>query len=130
MVKNWKKEIARDLLALGGIPFYFIVVIRAIIGKYTPFVYQLVITLVVLVILSLIFKNSNQHIARGLILVFFTSLFYKDMLFTIFASLLWLFMILSLFYLKVKIKEIVKGVSFGVISTTMGYYLTLLLIAG
>ncbi|TKJ17166.1 hypothetical protein CEE44_01365 [Candidatus Woesearchaeota archaeon B3_Woes] len=130
MIKNWKKEIARDLLALGGIPFYFIVLIRAIIGKYSPFVYQLVITLVVLVILSLIFKNSNQHIARGLILVFFTSLFYKDILFTIFASLLWLFMIFSLFYLKVKSKEIVKGVLFGVISMTMGYYLTPFLIVG
>lgn len=130
MVKNWKKEIARDLLALGSIPFYFIVIIRAIIGKYTPFVYQLVIALLVLVVLSLIFKNSNQYIARMLVLVVFTSLFYKEMLFTIFASLLWLFMIVSTLYLKVKSKEIVKGVFFGIISTTAGYYLTPFLLAG
>ncbi len=130
MIKNWKKEIARDLLALGGIPFYFIVVIRAIIGKYSPFVYQLVLALAVLVILSLIFKNFNQQIARGLILVFFTSLFYNDMLFTIFAFLLWLFMIYSLFYLKIKNNEIVKGLLFGVIGITTGYYLTPFLIAG
>jgi len=129
MVKNWKKEIARDLLALGGIPFYFIVIIRAIIGEFTPFVYQLVIALIILFILSRMFKNSNQYIARALALVVFTSLFYKEMLYTTFASLLWISMIASLVYLKVKSNKIVKGVLFGIISSIVGYYLTLLLIA-
>ena len=91
MEKNWKKGIARDVMALGSIPFYFIVIIRAIIGKYAIFVYQLLIAAIILFLLMKIFRKSNAHIARGLILVVFTSLFYRDNLYTTFAFLLWIF---------------------------------------
>jgi len=124
ITKNWKKEIARDIMALGSIPFYFIVMIRAVIGKFSPFLYHLGIALLVLVILSKLTKNSNQHIARGLILLIFTSFFYQAMWYTIFATLLWVTMILSLSYLKVKNKEIVKGIIFGVISIIVSHALT------
>ena len=65
MDKLWKTEIARDLIALGSIPLYLIVIVRAIIGEYLPFVYQLSIALLLLIILSSIAKNFNQHIARA-----------------------------------------------------------------
>ena len=112
MEKNWKKGIARDVMALGSIPFYFIVIIRAIIGKYAIFV------------LMKIFRKSNAHIARGLILVVFTSLFYRDNLYTTFAFLLWIFMLISGFYIKIKKNEIIKGVLFGVIAASTSYYLS------
>jgi len=128
MIKDWKKEIARDIIALGSIPFYFIVIIRAIIGKYAPFVYQLLFALIILLILYQ-FIRFNQYIARGLILVVFTSAFYNIMLYTIFTALLWICMILSLVYLKVKGSEIIKGALLGLISTGISYYLTTLFIA-
>ena len=74
----WLKGIARDLLALGSIPFYFLVVIRAVIGKYNIFVYQMVIAAVIIFILYFIMKNSNIHVARSFVAVIFTSLFYKE----------------------------------------------------
>lgn len=126
MQKNWKKEIARDIIALGSIPFYFIVMIRAIVGKYLPFVYHLGIALLVLIILSKI--KSNQHIARGLALVVFTSFFYKATLYTIFAALLWIAMVFSLVYLKVKNKEIAMGIIFGITSVVISYFLTSLIV--
>ena len=127
MVKNWKKEIARDIIALGSIPFYLLVIIRAIIGEYAVFVYQLIIALIVLIVLSLILKNSNQHIARGFIVVSFTSLFYKAPLYTTFAFLTWAGMVLSSKYLKIKNKEIFKGIAIGIISTLASYWLVLLI---
>ena len=130
MVENWKKEIARDILALGSIPFYILVIVRAIIGKYAPFVYQLIISWIVLIVLVLIFKNSNKYIARCFILIFFTSLFYHDMLYTVFASLIWVLTLISLVYLKVKRNEIIKGILFGIIAVIAGYYLTLFLVVG
>lgn len=126
MPKNWKKEIARDTIALGSIPFYSIVIIRAVIGKYAPFVYQLLIALVIIFVLSKL-KNANQHIARGIVLVVFSSMFYKDVLYTIFASLLWIGMIFSSFYLKVKGKEIANGAIYGIVSSAISYYLVSLL---
>ena len=122
MEKDWKKEIARDAMAFGSILFYFIVIIRAIIGEFMPFVYQLLIAIAILIVLSFIIKNTNHHIARAVPLVVFTSLFYQDNLFTVFAILLFIVMILSAFYIKIKNEEIVKGVVLGLIASLVGYY--------
>jgi len=127
MEKDWKKEFARDSLAFGSILFYFIVIIRAIIGEYMIFVYQLLISITITIILSYIVKNSNLHIARAFPLVVFTSLFYKDNLFTIFAILLFIFMLGSAYYIKIKKEYIMKGVVIGLIAAFGGYYLGLLL---
>ncbi|MAE42244.1 hypothetical protein CMO93_00610 [Candidatus Woesearchaeota archaeon] len=124
MNKNWKKEIARDSLAFGSILFYFIVIIRAIIGEYMPFVYQLLIAISILIILSFIIKNANHHIARAVPLVAFTSLFYKDNLFTLFAVLLFVFMLVAAIYIKEKKEVIVKGVILGVVAALGAYYLS------
>ena len=131
MKKNWKKEIARDVLALGSIPFYIIVIIRAIIGKYKPFVYQMVIGFVVLVILSLLFKKSDQYVGRAIIIVFFSSVFYDAQLYTTFACIMLVGLIISSGYIlkpKIRIRMIVKGIVFGVLATATGYYLVPLLV--
>jgi hypothetical protein len=122
MKTSWLKEIARDLLALGSIPFYFLVIIRAVIGKYNIFVYQLVIAAIVIFILYFIIKNSNLHIARSLVIVAFTSLFYQAMLYTIFAALVWILLVVSAYYIKRNIGFIMRGVIIGVISSFLGYY--------
>ncbi len=123
MQKYWKKEVARDCIALGSIPFYFIVIIRAIIGKYAIFVYQLLIALIVLIILSLIIKKSDMYAARCFILWVFTSSFYRDTLYTAFAFLLWIFVVISSRYLKIKNNVIIKGIILGIISSGLAYYL-------
>ncbi len=125
MKEDWKYEIARDSMAFGSILFYLIVIVRAIIGKYMPFVYQLLIAIAILAISSFIIKNTNHHIARALVLVTFTSLFYKDNLYTVFASLLWLFIVGSAFYIKISKKSIYKGIILGIIATVVSYYLSL-----
>ncbi len=128
MEKDWKHEIARDSMAFGSILFFLIVIIRAIIGKYMPFVYQLLIAIGILIILGFIIKNTNQHIARAFVLVVFTSLFYQDNLFTVFAVLLWIFMLLAAFYIKVKKEAIFKGVILGVFAALVSYYVSSLLV--
>jgi len=128
MVKYWKKEVARDALALGSIPFYVIVIVRAIIGKYTPFIYHLLIAWLVLVVFSKLVKNVDQYLARGFVLVIFTSLFYDDVLYTVFALALFGLMIASSFYLKAKPDAIGRGVGFGLVASVISYYITSLII--
>ena len=122
MKTSWLKEIARDLLALGSIPFYFLVVIRAVIGKYDVFVYQMIIAAVVMLILYFLIKNSNLHVARAFVALIFTSLFYKESLFTVFASLVWVLLLLAAYYIKRKISSVFKGIVIGAISSLAGYY--------
>ena len=118
----WLNEIARDLLALGSIPFYFLVVIRAVIGKYNLFVYQMLIAAIIVFILYFIIKDSSMHIARALVILVFTSLFYKEMIFTVFAALIWVLLLASAYYIKRKIGFVVRGIVIGIISSLAGYY--------
>jgi len=124
MQKNLKKEIARDLMAFGSIPFYFIVIVRSTIGQYLIFVYQLLIAALVLYLISIFFKESNAHIARSFIIVFFTSIFYKDMLFTVFAFLLWIIIVYAAYFIKIDKNEIIKGAVYGIIAVLVSYYLS------
>jgi len=128
MNKLWIKEIARDLLALGSIPFYLLVVIRAIIGKYNIFVYQMLIAALAIFILYFLVKDSNLHIARSLVTVIFTSLFYNEMLYTVFASLIWILLVVAAYYIKKNNWHVSKGIIIGVISSLAGYYGTLVLL--
>ena len=124
---DWKREIARDSLALGSILFYAIVIIRAIIGEHSLFVAQTVIAIIVLFLLSRVIKGS-PYLARGFVLFVLTSLFYNDKLFTIFAFVLIVILIVSLNYLGVKRNVILKGLLLGMVSTVISYYLSPLLI--
>lgn len=125
--KDWKREIARDSLALGSILFYFIVIIRAIIGEHALFIAQTVIAIIVLFLLSRVIKG-NQYLARVFVLFVFTSLFYNDKLFTIFAFVLLVILLVSLNYLRVKRNVILNGLLLGIVSTVISYYLSPLLV--
>ena len=128
MKKTWLKEIARDLWAFGSIPFYFLGIIRAIIGKDSTFVYQLLISAITIFILHFIIKNSNLYVARSLVIVVFTSLFYQAMLYTVFVVLIWILLLVSVYYLKRNISAIIRGIILGIISALAGYYGTLYLL--
>lgn len=125
MKTSWLKEIARDLLALGSIPFYFLVVIRAVIGKYNIFVYQMLIAALAIFILFFIIKDSDLHVARSLVAFIFTSLFYKDITYLIFASFIWVLLLVSANYIKRNISSVFRGIIIGIISSMAGYYSTL-----
>lgn len=124
-----KEEIARDLIALGGLPFYFLVLVRASIGGYLSFLCHVALALPVLYLLSRAVRGSNLHIARGFILVIFTSVYYSALPFTIFSIFVWCIMIYSLIYLKTDTKEILKGIAAGVVSVVISYSLTLLILS-
>ena len=119
--ENWKKEFARDTLALGSIPMFIIVLIRSSLGQYFSFVYQILLAGAILFVLSLFIK-SQLHIARATILFIFTSLFYYQKIYTIFALLLIILILISLFYLKYEKKKIFLGILFGLISSGISYY--------
>lgn len=124
MVTDWKKEIQRDLLALGSPLFYALVVARSLIGPFYTFFYQLIVAAVFLAGLSFIIKNSNSYVAQGLVLAMLTSLFYKDIFFAIFASLIYLGLVASALCLGIGKTEIRKGLLIGFLSVAAGYYLS------
>jgi len=119
---NWKKEVARDLIALGSIPFYFLVIARSLVGKYFLFTYPLIIGLLFLFLISLFFKKFNPYLSRVFVLIVFTILFYNDMIYSIFAIIAGVLLLVSLFYLKKPKKDIGFGLVFGIIASLIAYY--------
>lgn len=119
---NWKKETARDVLALGSWVFYLLVIARALIKPYRPFADHLVIAAVVLLIIGLVVKDFDGYVSRALVLVVFTSLFYESMRFTIFASLIGIGLVISSWYVGSSRLSIVKGIGAGLIAVVVGYY--------
>ena len=125
--KEKKKELARDILALGSIAFYFIVIGRALIGPYWAFVYQLLFSAIALLIFSFFIKECDFHLARGLILVVLTIIFYNGARFTIFAVILLFLMIIASLYAGKAKSEALKGLVIGAICAALGYFLAELL---
>lgn len=123
MKQSWLKEISRDLVAFGSVIFYFLVVIRAIIGKNNVFVYQMLIAAITILILHFIIKDASLHVARSLVALVFVSIFYNEMIFTFFAFLVWLLLLVSAYHIKRNVVYIIKGVIIGLLSTIVGYYL-------
>jgi uncharacterized membrane protein len=121
MNKELVKEISRDLLALGGIPIYFLAMARSLIGEYYIYTYQLLLGLVIITLVSL-FVKSNLHLARSLVVLVFSTIFYNDFKFTIFASFIWVLLIGSTLYLKQDKNLILKGIVLGIIVSLVSYY--------
>jgi len=117
--KNWLREFARDFIAFGSIPFLLITIARvSVIEIYYPM--QFIIGSVIFFVLRSVFK-ADMHAGLGFILLTFTSIFYKSLLFLVFAIFVYVGIIISLFYLKYEKKEVLKGVLFGSISTAVAY---------
>jgi hypothetical protein len=123
----WKKEVARDLLALGSIPFYILVMARSLTGQYYQFTYQLLISIIIISLTQLVIKNYNKHLARTIVIIAFTIIFYNQLIYAIFAITAGIAVIISLIYLKIKNKEIILGTLIGIITSIIAYYLTQLI---
>ena len=123
-VINWKKELARDCIALGGIFFYVLVMARILMLQNWKYVFQFVFAAAIFVLLAAAFRfKVEAHAGLGFILLVLISLYYKNMFFTIFALIVYILLIVSLFYLKVEKSKIWKGILMGAVSTAIGYYI-------
>ncbi len=119
--KKWISKIARDIIALGSVIFYLLVAARALVGPFWHFFTFLCSAAVILIIIFLLNKDFELYISRGLILAIGTIYFYSDILFTIFASVVYCLMIISSSYLGNKGIKILKGLLVGSVSILGGY---------
>ncbi|MFT4249834.1 MAG: hypothetical protein ACMXYD_00540 [Candidatus Woesearchaeota archaeon] len=78
------RELARDFLALGSWIFYALVVVRALIEPYWEFATPVLITGALLLITQNLYAYEG-YTARATALVYYTTQFYQDTLFSIFA---------------------------------------------
>jgi len=135
MKKEWKKELARDMIALGSIPFFIIVLIRVAILHNPLYLAQFVIAGALFLILAFIFK-SDTYSGLALIVMVFTVFYYNEMLYGIFARIFFILVIVALIYLDKDMinksagrMKLMKGILFGIISAGVSYYVSNLIFA-
>lgn len=116
MKKEWIKNISRDLLSLGSIVFYTLVVGRAMIYPYYLFLTELLIAAFILFFIFLYIKKLDTYTARALILTVLTSRFYESLTFSLFAGSAFILIVISSNYIGNGKKEIVRGIISAVIS--------------
>jgi Na+-transporting NADH:ubiquinone oxidoreductase subunit NqrB len=120
-IKDWKKEIARDLIALGSIPFFILVMVRIALLNNPLYFYKFLIAGIFFVLIFILFR-ANIYSGLGLISLIFTAVHYADIKYWIFASLVYVLLVYSLYYLKYEWKNIFWGIIFGAIGIFISYF--------
>ncbi|MEK6842642.1 MAG: hypothetical protein AABX84_02405 [Nanoarchaeota archaeon] len=121
-IENFLKESARDIIAFGSPIFFILVLARIFLLSNYSYLSQFIIAGILFLPLIYFFK-ANIYSGFGLIVLIFTTLYYNEVRFTIFAVFLYLLLIASLFYLKKEKLEIIKGIFFGAVSTGISWFL-------
>lgn len=123
---NWKKETSRDLMALGSIPFLLLVLIRVYIAdNYLQF-FQIIFGIILVFVFSMIFKKNDNYSAIIVVLAVFTSVFYNELKFTVFAIIVGLLALFGM-YKYLGRRNVLYGAGMGIISTLISYFVSIYL---
>ena len=119
--EKFLKEFARDVIALGSPVFFVLVLARIFLLSNYAYLSQFVVSGILFFPLAYFFK-SNLYSGLGLIVLVFTTLYYTEIRFTIFAVFLYFLLVASLFYLKKEKSEIIKAIFFALISAGVSWF--------
>src|SRR3989344_2501294 len=107
------KETARDFIALGSPVFFILVIARISFLSHYEYLSQFAIAGILFLILFFLF-NANMHSGLGFIVLTFTTLYYDDLKFSVFAFFIYIGLIASLIYLEREEREIFLGTFLGI----------------
>ena len=117
---DWKKEVARDLMALGSIPLAILVVARAATVENFQVVFNIIVAIALLYLISFRLKNIEHHSAIIIILAIFTTLFYASYFYAVFVIVV---VITALYAIKVQLKKahVYRSVLLGLACSAVSY---------
>ena len=112
---GWIETAARDLVAIGSVPFFILVLVRVYLLNNPEYFSQFVISGVIFLGAFFLFRQ-NIYAGLGLIILVFTSIYYNNITFATFGAIAYVFLLAGLFYLKEDVKKILLGIFIGLIS--------------
>ncbi len=127
---TWKKELLRDLEALGSYLFFILVAARSLIGMHFSFFSQMAVGFVASLILWQVVKlafgvKSSSHIMNSVIVWAVVNLYYKSVGFAFFTLVLFALMFYAHSVLrKHKKYEMVAGFIIGVLSSCIAVWVS------
>ena len=119
-----RRELSRDLMGLGSVPFLILVVVRvAMVGNFLE-LFRILASVLLFGLISIWWKGLHFHTARIVIMVIFTSVFYDDRFYTIFAVLIAVAAIYG-FIRYLKISKVATSLALGLLCSLMSYLISL-----
>ncbi len=117
---DWIKEVARDIIALGGLPFFILVLTRVWILDNPEYFLQFFIAGIIFGLVYL-WLRQDSYAGLSLIAVFFTSLYYEDFLYISVVGVTYLLLLGSLIYLGRDWKKVGFGVLIGIFGIVVSF---------
>ena len=126
---TWKKEVLRDLEALGSYLFFILIAARSLIGMHFSFFTQMAVGLVASLILWQVIKllgvKASSHIMNSVIAWVVVNLYYKSVGFAVFTFVLFSMMFYAHSELrKHKKYEMAAGFIIGVLSSCVAVWVS------
>ncbi|MBS3087519.1 hypothetical protein J4226_02895 [Candidatus Pacearchaeota archaeon] len=118
--KLWLRETMRDIVALGGLPFFVLVLARVWMLDNVTYFSQFAIAGIFFGLVFFLLKQ-DWHAGMGLIALVFTSLYYEDVVFGVFGIAIYLALLASLIYLEKDWKKVGLGILVGGISVLVSF---------
>jgi len=120
---NWKREIQRDILALGSPVFYFLVIARALVGPFWDLANPLLILAPVLYLISRSKLEVDLYLSRSLLMIVVITMHYGDIKFGLFSGLIWLAMVNAASNLGRNKGQITGGILLGAVLAIVGAFI-------
>ena len=120
---RWLHEVQRDLMALGSVVFYALVLGRALVGPFWDLATPLLVVGVALLAVHVLLSQADLYLTRALIVAVLVTRHYGDIVFAMFASAAFVLMLLSARSLGRSRSSIVQGLALGVVLSGAAYAL-------
>jgi hypothetical protein len=120
---NWKKEVSRDLMALGSVPFFLLVLTRVYIVDNYLQMFQMIFAVLILFLVGFFWKRFDWYAGVIVIVGVFTSLFYMERDFTIMAIVVSFLGLFGMYYFLER-KKVWYGVLLGGIVSLASWWIS------
>lgn len=121
--QGWIQEVERDVMALGGVVFYVLVVGRALVGPYWDLAVPLLVLGAALLVGYPLLRTTDLYLTRGLVVAVLVSRHYEDPVFATFAAVIYGLMTFFAPRLGHSAPSITRGVALGAAASGVGWVL-------
>jgi len=119
--EGWLREVARDLMALGSVVFYVLVLGRALVGPYWDLAVPLTVAGLALAAATAVLRSTDLYLTRGLLVAVLVTRHYGDVVFGVFAGVAFVLMVAAALLLERGRTAVGRGVVLGVALGAAGY---------
>jgi hypothetical protein len=121
--EQWRREVQRDLMALGSVVFYLLVLGRALVGPYWDLATPLLVVGIGLLVVHPLLRSADLYLARALIVAVLVTRHYGDVVFGLFAGAAFVLMLVSAPALGRSRAAIAQGLAIGVVASGVAFLL-------